>query len=919
MRRHNVCTTLACTFLLAVLSCAAVAQSTDTSNPTNQIPNFRAWNKAAQAAHKTPIHVVKIMPKGVKPRLSAPAGAHLDYYGGPVISNIEVVVVFWGSGSYDPTVHNNISNFYSDITSSSFMDMLAEYDTLGVTPVGGGQAGTQTIGQGTLRSTVTITPSITSTTITDPQIQSELQRQINLGVLPPPSVDVGGNVNTIYMVYFPHGKTITQGGSNSCQAGGFCAYHGTYSNNSLDIPYGVLPDMQPGSGCDTGCGSASTTFDNETSVSSHEFAEAITDEAVGLAVTNAPPLAWYDNTNGEIGDICNAQQGTITISGTTYVVQQEFSNAQQNCTLTPNDFAITASPNSLSVAQGASGSSTIRTAVASGGASTVSLAVTGLPSGASALFSPTSVTAGANSTLTVNTGTAAAGVYSLTVTGTEGAAVHTASVSLTVTAAVANDFSISASPNSLSVVQGASGGSTISTAVTAGVAETVALSISGLPSGASASLSPTSVTTGGSSNFTVNAGTAAPGVYPITVTGTGSTNTRSTNISLTITAPVVNDFSISASPNSLSLAQGTSGGSTISTALISGSAQTIALSASGLPAGASASLSPASVSTGQSSSLTISAGAAAPGVYSISVTGTSSSFSHTTSLSLTITGSKLSSMVQVTSSANPGLVGQSVTYTATVGSSVGGTPTGTVKFQQGGVIVATVPLSGGVATFTTSYPAAGVFYVKSIYSGDAQFSPSASTLKETVIRSGVTAFFETDSNPSTYGQTVTFTAILSTTGPSLDGQTVVFKAGPTVLASAILSGGTASVSTSALNAGVTNVKVVYAGDALHQAASASIPQKVIKAVTALTLVSSADPSPLGQDVTFTATVSSPVLTPTGTVTFKSGNTVLGVVVLSGGVASITTNALSAGGHTISATYSNSNFTSSSSSLIQRVQ
>ncbi len=932
--RHIVRTSLAVACLLTVLSLSSAAQTPDSLQPNS--PNstqgpvssslsssspgndFAFWRKAQ---HQRPLNVVKMMPKGViPPRFSAPAGAHLDYYGGPVISNIEVVVVFWGSGSYDPTVHSNISNFYSDITNSRYMDLLAEYSTLGVPAVGGGQAGTQTIGHGTLGGTFTIPPSVTSSTISDPQIQSELQQQILAGHLPPPSVDAGGNVNTIYMVYFPHGKTITQGGSNSCQGGGFCAYHGTYVHNSLDIPYGVLPDMQAGSGCDTGCGNAGTTFGNETSVSSHEFAEAITDEAVGLAVTNGPPLAWYDNTNGEIGDICNAQQGTITANGTTYVVQQEFSNAQQNCTLTPNDFSISASPNSLSVAQGASGTSTIATVVASGGASTVSLAVTGLPSGANASFSPTSVTAGASSMLTVNAGTAAPGVYSLTVTGKEGIETHTATVSLTITAGVVDDFSILASPNSLSVVQGASGTSSISTAVVSGVAGTVSLAAIGLPSGASASLSPTSVTAGGSSVLTVNAGTAAPGVYAIAVTGVEGSMSHSADISLTVTAPVANDFSISASPNSFSIAQGASGGSTISTATTSGSAQTVALSLAGLPAGASASFSPPSVTSGQIATLTISAGAAAPGVYPLSVTGTATSGAHATSVLLTITGAKLSSMVQVVSSVNPALPGQPVTYTAAVSSSMGGTPTGTVKFQQGGSLLAAVPLAGGIATYTTSYPAVGTFYVKAVYSGDAQYTASTSTaVKETVSLSPVTVSVTADANPSAYGQAVTFTATLSTSGPSLDGQTVVFTSAGSPLGNATISGGVASITTPALNAGMMNVRAAYGGDSLHHSASGSTPHKVTKAVTTMALSSSTNPSPLGQDVTFTAVVSSPLVTPTGTVTFKSGSTVLGTVALAGGAASVTTNALTAGNHLIAATLSSSNFALSSASLTQQVQ
>jgi hypothetical protein len=101
---------------------------------------------------------------------------------------------------------------------------------------------------------------------------------------------------------------------------------------------------------------------------------------------------------------------------------------------------------------------------------------------------------------------------------------------------VANDFSMSASPTSLSLAQGANGTSTISTAVTSGSAQSVSLSVSGVPSGATASLSPTSVTAGGSSTLTLNAGTAAAGTYTLTVTGTGASATHATTVSLTVTA-----------------------------------------------------------------------------------------------------------------------------------------------------------------------------------------------------------------------------------------------------------------------------------------------------------------------------------------------------------------------------------------------
>ena len=70
-------------------------------------------------------------------------------------------------------------------------------------------------------------------------------------------------------------------------------------------------------------------------VTSHELTEALTDADVGIATSIGKPLAWYDRTNGEIGDICNQQTGSYTANGTTYNIQLEFSNAVSNCVLPP--------------------------------------------------------------------------------------------------------------------------------------------------------------------------------------------------------------------------------------------------------------------------------------------------------------------------------------------------------------------------------------------------------------------------------------------------------------------------------------------------------------------------------------------------------------------------------------------------------
>lgn len=200
----------------------------------------------------------------------------------------------------------------------------------------------------------------------------------------------------------------------------------------------------------------------------------------------------------------------------------------------------------------------------------------------------------------------------------------------------ASDFSISASPASLSLQQETSGTSTISTAIISGSAQTLNFSISGVPAGATASVNPASISAGATSTLSISAGAAAPGVYTIVVTATGTT-TRSTNIVLTVTALVVNDFSISINPLTFTLLQNTSGTATISTATTSGTSQTVSLSVSGLPLGATANISPSSISSGGSATLTVNAGTAAAGAYTLLITGTGSSNTHSASVSLIVT------------------------------------------------------------------------------------------------------------------------------------------------------------------------------------------------------------------------------------------------------------------------------------------
>jgi hypothetical protein len=344
------------------------------------------------------------------------------------------------------------------------------------------------------------------------------------------------------MTFFPPGKTITQGGSSSCVGGGFCAYHGTTSTlfNGQHVLYGVMPDMQTG-GCSTGgCGNAGV-FGNYTSVTSHELVEAMTDAFVGIATTFAPPLAWYDMVNGEIGDICNGQQASYTANGTAYTIQLEFSNAANNCVTFPPaagpNFSITASPASQTVTAGAGTSYTATVAASGGFTGSVAFSVSGLPTGASASFSPTSVTTSGSSTLSVSTSTTTpAGTYTLTLTGTSGTLVHSTTVRLVVNPVGGTpDFTISVSPTSRTVTRGSSGTYTVTIGAVNGFSGTVSLSVTGLGSRVTATFSPTTVTGSGTSTLAVTVNRRATrGTRTLTITGVSGSLSHSTTAALVI-------------------------------------------------------------------------------------------------------------------------------------------------------------------------------------------------------------------------------------------------------------------------------------------------------------------------------------------------------------------------------------------------
>jgi hypothetical protein len=198
------------------------------------------------------------------------------------------------------------------------------------------------------------------------------------------------------------------------------------------------------------------------------------------------------------------------------------------------DYNLSISPSSSSVSAGSSTTYTVTVNRLGGFSGSVSFNVSALPSGASATFNPTSTT-GNSATLTIATTTSTAtGSYPFTVTGTSGTTSRTATATLVVTAAPVGDFSLSANPSSRSIKQGTNTSYVINVTPSGGFTGSVAFTVSGLPTGATATFSPTSSTASSTMSVTT-VNSVAIGTYSLVVTGKSGTLSHTVTVTLVIT------------------------------------------------------------------------------------------------------------------------------------------------------------------------------------------------------------------------------------------------------------------------------------------------------------------------------------------------------------------------------------------------
>ncbi len=307
-------------------------------------------------------------------------------------------------------------------------------------------------------------------------------------------------------------------------------------------------------------------------------------------------------------------------------------------------------------------------------------------------------------------------------------------------------------------------------------------------------------------------------------------------------------------------------------------------------------------------------GPSTPGTVHVTVT-TADGGTSATSPADQFTFKAAPTITSISPSSGPTAGGTTVTITGT-----SFTNGGVAEVYFGSVLATSWTINS--ATSITAISPAGSGAVDITVLGASGTSAISAADKFTYSATAATTTAVTSSlNPSMANQSVTFTATVSASSGTPTGN-VTFKDGAAVLGTGTLSGGTAALSTAALAVGNHNITATYAGDSNFAGSiSPVLVQTVIQAATTTTTItSSLNPSEVGKPVTFTATVSSGSGTPTGTVNFNDGATLLGSGTLSGGSATFTTSSLTPGSHSVTANYvGTASFAASvSAALIQAV-
>jgi Big-like domain-containing protein/galactose oxidase-like protein len=291
------------------------------------------------------------------------------------------------------------------------------------------------------------------------------------------------------------------------------------------------------------------------------------------------------------------------------------------------------------------------------------------------------------------------------------------------------------------------------------------------------------------------------------------------------------------------------------------------------------------------------------GAYKIVATYNGSSNYSSSSVLVSLSISRATPVIALSSSLNPSNTGVPVVFTAKLSYSTG-TPSGTVVFKDGATSLGSVPAANGVAALSVPNLAAGTHVITAAYSGDTNFNAVTSVpLSQVVNRSTPQITLTPSLTTSNYGQPVVFTAAVSSPTGKPSGSVSFFDAN-TLLGTKPLVSGTAAVTVSTLIVGPHSIKAAYSGDSVFTpVTSAPLTFIVNTAKTTVSVTSSINPSMTGEKFTLTATVATPYGTPTGSVTFTDQSQTLGVAQLVSGKANIVTYYALPGTRYITAQYS----------------
>jgi subtilase family serine protease len=545
------------------------------------------------------------------------------------------------------------------------------------------------------------------------------------------------------------------------------------------------------------------------------------------------------------------------------------------------NFTISATPASQTTESGTSTSYTVSIAPVNGYTGTVSFSVSGLPAGATATFTPTSVTTSGSSTLAIATtaGTTASGTFSLTISGTDGVLTHTATVTL-----VVSDFTISASPSSQSANQGTTANYTVSLTPLNGFSNTVSFSISGLPAGATATFTPVSLAGSGTSTLAITTTASTPtGSYPLTVTGTDGILTHTTPVTMVVTVP---DFSLSATPASQAIVSGDSTSYTATIAPLNGYTGTVTFSVSGLPAGATATFTPASVTDSGSSTLAISttAGTTPAGNYVLTITASDGTLTHTAAVNLSVSDFS----VAATPSSQTIVVGGSATYTVTTTALNGfaGTlnlsVTGLPPFATGTFTPTSLPGSGSsTLTIATTSNTPAAVYSLTVTASDGTTSHSVPVTLEVDPKGNFSLSISPASQSVDQGSNIGYGVTVSSSGG--------FTAVVSMTVSGLPAGATATLSPSSVQgSGLVSLSIITSADTPGGSYTLTVTGTsgpLVRTTTATLVVLARDfslsasptsqPVQVGQSVTYAVTLT-PANGYSGTVNFSVSGLPAGV-------------------------------------------